>query len=112
MYYDEPYRIYKRLGSLKQLLYSWVLWAASFFYVGLKPPSAKMALGMNTCYGDGTPIPYKIVSQVRDTVWNNMVFNRWQQGDVLMIDNFRISHGRQVRLSLVDDPVPECTSLY
>jgi len=29
-------------------------------------------------------------------MWSNMVFNRWEQGDVLMIDNFRVSHGRQV----------------
>ena len=55
-----------------------------------------MKLGMNTCYGDGTTLPLKTVSHVRDTVWKNLVFNRWQQGDVLMIDNFRVSHGRQV----------------
>ncbi|XP_064385200.1 dapdiamide synthesis protein DdaC-like isoform X1 [Halichondria panicea] len=95
MYYDEPYRVYQRLGGLKQLLYSWVLWAASFFYIGLKAPSAKLSLGMNTCYGDGAAIPYRTVSHVRDTVWRNLVFNRWEQGDVLMIDNFRVSHGRQ-----------------
>ncbi len=100
MYYDEPYRVYQRLGGLKQLLYSWVLWAASFFYIGLKAPSAKLSLGMNTCYGDGAAIPYRTVSHVRDTVWRNLVFNRWKQGDVLMIDNFRVSHGRQVRESL------------
>ena len=96
MYYDEPYRVYKRLGGLKQLLYSWLLWAASFFYVGLKPPSADLDLGMSSCYGDGTVIPYSTVSHVRDTVWKNLVFNRWERGDVLMIDNFRVSHGRQV----------------
>ena len=92
--------MYQRLGGLKQLLYSWVLWAASFFYIGLKAPSAKLSLGMNTCYGDGAAIPYRTVSHVRDTVWRNLVFNRWEQGDVLMIDNFRVSHGRQVRESL------------
>ena len=96
MYYDEPYRIFKRLGSLRQWLYSWGLWFASFFYIGFGTPSPSMKLGMNTCYGDGTTLPLKTVSHVRDTVWKNLVFNRWQQGDVLMIDNFRVSHGRQV----------------
>ncbi len=96
MYYDEPWRVFKRIGGLTQLIYSWCLWAASFFYVGIRPPSTETKLGSNSCYGDGSAIPYRTVSHVRDTVWKNLVFNRWEQGDVLLIDNFRVSHGRQV----------------
>jgi len=81
---------------MTQFFYSWLLWAASFFYIGLRPPSSQAQLGMNACYGDGSAIPYNSVKHVRDTVWKNLVFNRWEQGDVLLIDNFRVAHGRQV----------------
>ena len=57
-------------------------------------------VGFHTSFGDGSVIPDKHLEHIRDVVWSNMVFNRWQQGDIIMIDNFRISHGRQVRSNL------------
>ncbi len=57
--------------------------------------------GFHTTFGDGSTIPDKTIAHVRDTVWKNMVFNRWEKGDILMIDNFRVSHGRQVRYNLI-----------
>lgn len=53
-------------------------------------------MAMHTTFGDGTEIPLADVNHVRETMYKNMVFNRWRKGDLLMIDNFRISHGRQV----------------
>jgi alpha-ketoglutarate-dependent taurine dioxygenase len=53
----------------------------------------KMALHVS--FGDGTPISIWEMHQIRKAVHKNMVFNRWQQGDLLMIDNFSTSHGRQ-----------------
>ena len=51
---------------------------------------------MHTAFSDGEEIPLSDVKHVRNTIYNNMVFNRWKKGDILMIDNFRVSHGRQV----------------
>jgi hypothetical protein len=53
----------------------------------------KMAL--QVAFGDGTPISFREMHQIRKAVHKNMVFNRWQQGDLMLIDNFSTSHGRQ-----------------
>jgi alpha-ketoglutarate-dependent taurine dioxygenase len=45
--------------------------------------------------GDGTPITVHEMSSIRSAIHRNMVFSRWQKGDVMMIDNFGTSHGRQ-----------------
>ena len=51
---------------------------------------------MHTCFGDGSEIPVRYMNHVRQKIYQNMIFNRWKKGDILMIDNFRVSHGRQV----------------
>lgn len=91
---SEMYRVYRRLGGLKYLLLSWVAWILKIFFLNILGPSW---LGFHTSFGDGSAIPESYLEHARDVVWRNMVFNRWQQGDIVMIDNFRISHGRQVR---------------
>jgi alpha-ketoglutarate-dependent taurine dioxygenase len=49
---------------------------------------------MTCTYGDGAPIPDADMEAVRDAIWKNLVVTRWQQGDVVAIDNFAVSHGR------------------
>jgi Taurine catabolism dioxygenase TauD, TfdA family len=53
----------------------------------------KMAL--HTEFGDGTPITASEMNIVRKAIHRNMVFSRWEKGDILFIDNFAVSHGRQ-----------------
>ena len=53
-------------------------------------------MAMHTSFGDGSEIPVSYLKHVRQKIYQNMIFNRWKKGDVLMIDNFRVSHGRQV----------------
>ena len=53
----------------------------------------KMAL--DTTFGDGTPITFREMVQIRAAIHKNMVFSRWKRGDILAIDNFSVSHGRQ-----------------
>ncbi len=53
----------------------------------------KMAL--NSTFGDGTPITLKEMNEVRAAIHKHMIFSRWQKGDILCIDNFSTSHGRQ-----------------
>lgn len=93
MLYQEYYRIWRRLGNLKFLLFAVLMWFLSFFFLSLR---GRNRVGMHTEFGDGSVIPYSTVAHVRDVVWQNLVFNRWEKGDILMIDNFRVSHGRQV----------------
>ena len=94
---DEYYRVYKRIGVLKYLLLSWITWFAKLFFLNIV---GSMNCGFHTCYGDGTEVTNAENKHVRDVTWNNMIFNRWQKGDVIMIDNYRISHGRQVRTAI------------
>jgi alpha-ketoglutarate-dependent taurine dioxygenase len=52
-------------------------------------------LPRNAFYGDGTPIPADVLAQVRRTYDEAALVFEWQAGDVLLLDNFLVSHGRQ-----------------
>ena len=93
MMHDEFRRIHLRLGGLKYRLFSWITWLLKFFFLNLLGPSW---VGFHTAFGDGSEIPESYQTHLRDVIWQNLVFNRWERGDLLMIDNWRISHGRQV----------------
>jgi hypothetical protein len=53
-----------------------------------------MDQAMHCTFGDGTPIPDEDMDQVRDAIWKNMVCFPWRRGDVLVIDNDAVAHGR------------------
>ena len=53
----------------------------------------RMALDIR--YGDDSPISVADMNEVRRVVHKNMVFSTWQKGDIMCIDNFSTSHGRQ-----------------
>jgi alpha-ketoglutarate-dependent taurine dioxygenase len=52
-------------------------------------------MGLHATYGDGTPISVKEMQEIRRCIHKNMVFNRWAKGDLVFLDNFSTSHGRQ-----------------
>ena len=93
MIWDELYRVYRRIGAIKYLILSILAFLAKFVFLNMRGGSK---CGFHTTYGDGTEIDERDARHVRDVMWKNMVFNRWRKGDIVMIDNFRISHGRQV----------------
>ena len=90
---SELYRVYKRVGGLQYWFFSWICWFLKCFFFAVRDP---FKLGFHTFFGDGSEIPERYLEHIRDVVWRNLVFNRWEEGDIVMIDNFRISHGRQV----------------
>lgn len=49
---------------------------------------------MQCTYGDGAPIEDRDMEAVRDAIWQNLVTFRWREGDVLLLDNFAVAHGR------------------
>ena len=51
-------------------------------------------LPMYVTYGDGSKISPERVKQIESTVHKVSVSNKWEKGDLLMIDNVLVSHGR------------------
>jgi len=51
-------------------------------------------LAYNTCYGDGTPIEDSVVADIRAAYRQETIEFPWQHGDILMLDNMLVAHGR------------------
>jgi alpha-ketoglutarate-dependent taurine dioxygenase len=52
------------------------------------------ALPQHVTYGDGTPIPVGHLDVIREVTRRRMTLFRWQRGDLLMVDNMLVAHGR------------------
>ncbi|MEU6923734.1 TauD/TfdA family dioxygenase [Streptomyces sp. NPDC046631] len=74
------------------------------FHVSNMPPEVADALigefgleGLprNAYYGDGSPIEPEAVELIRNLYQETAVSFPWQRGDVLMVDNFLATHGRE-----------------
>ncbi|HLX09295.1 MAG TPA: TauD/TfdA family dioxygenase [Thermoanaerobaculia bacterium] len=77
---------------------------AAFFHVsaldpqlrsGLLADFAAADLPYNTYYADGGEIAASDLDAVRDAYRQEKVLFPWQQGDLLMLDNLTIAHGRE-----------------
>ncbi len=76
----------------------------AFFHVSSLEPAIREplladfgeeGLPYNTYYGDGTPIPVEVVEQIQAAYRDQRVIFPWQEGDVLLLDNLTVAHGRQ-----------------
>ncbi|ANY09293.1 TauD/TfdA family dioxygenase [Pseudonocardia sp. HH130630-07] len=51
-------------------------------------------LPFTTRFGDGTPVPADVVEAINDAHERHTVREPWQDGDLLVVDNLRVAHGR------------------
>jgi alpha-ketoglutarate-dependent taurine dioxygenase len=47
------------------------------------------------CFGDNTPIDVSMLDEIREATCQQTVVFPWQEGDVLVIDNMLVCHGRR-----------------
>mmetsp|Transcript_17556 Transcript_17556/g.36884 ORF Transcript_17556/g.36884 Transcript_17556/m.36884 type:complete len:473 (+) Transcript_17556:117-1535(+) len=87
----ELWYAFTRLNDIRFLIRCIIMWIIAIIKYGLL--GYKMALNMS--FGDGTPISLREMNLVRKVIHDNMVFNTWEKGDIMCIDNFSTSHGRQ-----------------
>jgi alpha-ketoglutarate-dependent taurine dioxygenase len=52
-------------------------------------------LPRNVYYGDGSPIEASVLDEIREIYQQEAVTFPWEEGDVLMLDNMLIAHGRK-----------------
>lgn len=52
-------------------------------------------LPRNTYYGDGKEIESSVLNAIREAYEREKILFTWQKGDILMLDNMLISHGRE-----------------
>jgi hypothetical protein len=48
----------------------------------------------NTYYADGSPIEANVLNELRRAYEDEKVDFGWQKGDVMMLDNMLVTHGR------------------
>ena len=75
----------------------------AFFHVSSLMPTIREAflaefkeedLPTNTYYGDGIPIEPEVLQELFDAYRQETVAFRWERGDLLMLDNVLVAHGR------------------
>lgn len=76
---------------------------ATFFHISTLAPTIREALltefrredlPYNTYYGDGTELEPAVLECLRDAYRAESASFRWEKGDVLMVDNMLVAHGR------------------
>lgn len=51
-------------------------------------------LPRNVFYGDGSPIEASIIEEINEIYQQSAITFSWQEGDILMLDNMLVAHGR------------------
>lgn len=51
-------------------------------------------LPQNVTFGDGSPIPLGHLETIRRATRNQLILFPWRKGDLLMVDNMLVAHGR------------------
>ncbi|TGK00167.1 taurine dioxygenase [Leptospira langatensis] len=84
-------KILKHQANLRSLILAGVLQVLTFLK---KKLVETQDLDTNVEFGDGTPISTSELKKVSEVFWRNLSVFSWQKGDILLIDNYSVSHGR------------------
>jgi alpha-ketoglutarate-dependent taurine dioxygenase len=77
---------------------------AAFFHISTLERSTQEALlagggedelPSNSYYGDGSPIENAVLEEIREAYRSETVDFAWRKGDILMLDNMLVAHGRK-----------------
>ena len=77
---------------------------AMFFNLSSLEPAARETMlavvdesevPFNTFYGDGAPIEPSVMDEIRSAYNSETVKFDWQRGDLLLVDNMLVAHGRE-----------------
>lgn len=77
---------------------------AAFFHISSREPEVHQGLldafdeqdlPYMTYYGDGMPIEPSIIEEVKEAYQQEKRVFAWQEGDILMLDNMSVAHGRE-----------------
>lgn len=91
--YTQIVRHKPALRSIVVLALAWTLFSVGRLRaLGLNPKSVSRP--MDARYGDGAVIPDSVIRHIHDLIWKNMLIFDWKQGDVLILDNQTMAHGR------------------
>lgn len=52
-------------------------------------------LPRNSFYGDGTPLEMDVLNHIREAYDQEKIIFKWQKGDIMMLDNVLMAHGRE-----------------
>lgn len=86
---------YKKIARRQQTFDAWkvnLMLKAMTWYKDLA--EAPLQRAMHVTFADGAEIPIEYIEHVQDVIWEHMYFLKWEQGDVIAIDNFSTAHGR------------------
>jgi alpha-ketoglutarate-dependent taurine dioxygenase len=56
--------------------------------------SDPLSYPQNACFGDGTEIPIEMLETIRKVSDDNIKYFEWRKGDLLVLDNVLMAHGR------------------
>jgi alpha-ketoglutarate-dependent taurine dioxygenase len=77
---------------------------AAFFHISSREPEVREGLTeafdeqdlpYMTFYGDGTPIEASAIEEIKEAYQQEKIIFTWRDGDVLLLDNMSIAHGRE-----------------
>jgi len=76
---------------------------AHLFHISNSPPEVRESLlslvkeenlPRNAFFGDGSPIEESVITEIKEIYNQENVMFPWQEGDLLMLDNMLVAHGR------------------
>ncbi|MDF3821129.1 TauD/TfdA family dioxygenase [Leptospira sp. 96542] len=86
----EVWNIFKKQKTLRSLGVALLLTALTF----IKKFSGSKNFDVHVTYGNGDEFTKNEIKEISDLFWKHMIANPWQKGDLLIIDNYSVSHGR------------------